>query len=272
MFNTQPTCSPASPARTRKPHKGVFSGSTLKLVAIGTMLVDHTAAVLLLPMLQAGLASLATQEEAMAWVASHAALYWGYPIMRYIGRIAFPIFCFLLVEGFTHTHNVWRYAGRLALFALASEIPFDLAFQNTVLEFTYQNVFFTLLCALVGLIGIDACFKKKEWLLAVRLLLCALCGAGAAAAAGLLQTDYGFMGVVTVLVFYVLRRWPWASGTVGCATLCAMNVSELTSVFAIPFIGLYSGKRGLRLKYVFYAFYPCHLLLLWGVAKAMGLA
>ena len=95
----------------------------LKMIAITTMLIDHVGAVLL-PQ---------------------------YPILRIIGRIAFPIFCFLLVEGFMHTHDVIRYMTRIGLFALISEIPFDLLFYGRILDGTHQNVFFTLFIGLVML-------------------------------------------------------------------------------------------------------------------------
>ena len=89
----------------------------LKWIAVITMIIDHTGAVLF--------------PDDM--------------VFRYIGRIAFPIFCFLLVEGFFHTRDVRKYMLRLGLFALISEIPYDLAFRDTVLEFEHQNVFFALL-------------------------------------------------------------------------------------------------------------------------------
>lgn len=81
-------------------------------------------------------------------------------VLRGIGRVAFPIFCFLLVEGFLHTKNVWKYAGRLALFALVSEIPFDLAFQGEWLFMGYQNIFFTLLVGLLVMIAFQTAEEK----------------------------------------------------------------------------------------------------------------
>ena len=87
------------------------TGSTLKMIAIITMLVDHTAAIVL---------------ERVLWAHnfSSVTIYWVYVVMRSIGRLGFPIFCFLLIEGFCHTRNVKKYAGRLFLFALISLILF----------------------------------------------------------------------------------------------------------------------------------------------------
>lgn len=119
--------------------KGI-TGSTLKMIAIITMFIDHTAAVILERMLY------------MQRFSSQTA-YTVYIIMRLVGRLGFPIFCFLLIEGFCHTRNVKKYACRLFLFALLSEIPFDLGFRGSIFYRQYQNVFFTLLIGLIVLAG-----------------------------------------------------------------------------------------------------------------------
>lgn len=105
--------------------KGI-SGSTLKMIAIVTMLIDHIGAAVLARLLMVnGLGELdqTNTDAIMQWLSANGALYWMYTVMRMIGRVAFPIFCFLLVEGFLHTHDVKKYAMRLGLFALLSEIP-----------------------------------------------------------------------------------------------------------------------------------------------------
>ena len=135
--------------------KGI-SGSTLKMIAIVTMLIDHIGAAVLARLLMVnGLGELdqTNTDAIMQWLSANGALYGTYTVMRMIGRVAFPIFCFLLVEGFLHTHDVKKYAMRLGLFALLSEIPFDLAFSSKILEFNYQNVFFTLFIGLLTMIA-----------------------------------------------------------------------------------------------------------------------
>ena len=122
--------------------KGI-SGSTLKMIEIVTMVIDHIGAAVLARLLMVnGLGELdqTNADAIMQWLSANGALYWTYTVMRMIGRVAFPIFCFLLVEGFLHTHDVKKYAMRLGLFALLSEIPFDLACSSKILEFNYQNV------------------------------------------------------------------------------------------------------------------------------------
>lgn len=130
-----------------------ISGSTLKLIAIITMIIDHTGATIVQKMLMIN--------------ADNGLLFGMYTVMRSIGRISFPIFCFLLVEGYLHTRNVRKYAVRLAIFAIISDIPFDLALHNTPFNFGYQNVYFTLLIGLLTLIGFRTLKEKaevKNWL------------------------------------------------------------------------------------------------------------
>lgn len=153
--------------------KGI-SGSTLKMIAIVTMLIDHIGAAVLARLLMVnGLGELdqTNADAIMQWLSANGALYWTYTIMRMIGRVAFPIFCFLLVEGFLHTHDVKKYAMRLGLFALLSEIPFDLAFSSKILEFNYQNVFFTLFIGLLMMIAYRAVEEKEEWNQALKMIL-----------------------------------------------------------------------------------------------------
>ena len=131
-----------------------INGSTLKLIALISMLTDHTAAVVF-PYLMIkyevytidfsmDYASMALSQGGAGW------LYILYQIMRRgIGRLAFPIYCFLLIEGFERTHSRAKYAFRLFLFALISEVPFDLAFHGQRVYLYYQNVFFTLLLGLL---------------------------------------------------------------------------------------------------------------------------
>ena len=121
--------------------KSGISGSTLKLIAIFTMLIDHIAATVILQMINNGIGGQTLID-----------IYW---VMRSIGRMAFPVFCFLLVEGFKYTHSREKYAARMFIFALISEIPFDLAINNTVLEFKSNNVFFTLLLGLLAITVLD---------------------------------------------------------------------------------------------------------------------
>ena len=128
-----------------------ISGSGLKILSVIFMLADHIAAVVFFHILsQNGIFYLGdtsvsymrelVQDGFVGWI------YVWYQIMRRIvGRWAFPIYCFLLVEGFEKTKDRRKYAGRLLAFALVSEVPFDLAFDGKMISLEHQNVFFTLL-------------------------------------------------------------------------------------------------------------------------------
>ena len=302
--------------------KGI-SGSTLKFIAVFSMLIDHIAASILQnPLVNGNSASMISLAH----------------YMRMFGRLAFPIFCFLLIEGFLHTKSRRNYALRLALFALISEIPFDLAFSYQLFDFSHQNVFFTLLIGLLVMIGFEIVadkWKAKKWLIvpavfgilsaayiamqygilgvlnfidyilyyagsdhlimldftsySLLLGLCVLLSiagyllvrkkytsekanvlfaaftvlALGMALAAVLNTDYFEFGVLTIAVMYALRKSRVAEMAAGTVTLIFAMFNELPALLNIPLIYWYNGKRGLKLKYFFYAFYPVHLLLLY---------
>lgn len=250
--------------------KGI-SGSTLKMIAIITMLIDHIGAAIFGRMLMAaGIDSLNTTDTSVVlqWLTDNAGLYAVYMVLRYIGRIAFPIFCFLLVQGFAHTRDKRKYALRLGLFALLSEIPFDLAVSSAVLEFQHQNVFFTLFIGLVTMIAYEAVEKKEEWsgvLKVVCWIVIVLAGMGIAK---FLRTDYDAIGVFCIMMLYIFRQKKSTQIIVGCVSF----LWELTAPLAFIPIAFYNGKRGWKMKYFFYAFYPVHLLILYGICYLMGIA
>ena len=233
-----------------------LNGNTLKMIAIVTMAIDHVGAALIEntvlggPTFETMNAVLATP-EGVRW-------YWIDIALRMIGRIAFPIFCFLLVEGFFHTHDVKKYIGRMAVFTLISEVPFDLAFNNAPLEFTHQKVFFTLTIGLLTVWGIEALNGKN-------ILFRVLVGIAGCAVATLLHTDYEYMGVLTILVFYCFYKRKLLRNIFGVLLSLYESISMLgTAALAFIPINLYNGERGKsRMKLVMYWFYPVHLLVLY---------
>lgn len=252
--------------------KGI-SGSTLKLIAIVVMLIDHIGAVIVERMIvQVNGGGIWVNEvgdianlppELMKLIGLDMTL-------RFIGRLGFPIFCFLLIEGFLHTRNVWKYAFRLFLFALISEIPFNLAISGKVFTFAYQNVFFTLLIGLLVMIAfsyIEKIQKSNAWIKFLRVILYLVSFAVGMVAAELLNTDYAAIGVFCIMMLYIFRKWKAAQITAGCLSF----LWEVTAPLAFIPIGFYNGKRGLKLKYAFYIFYPLHLFILYLIAYAMGI-
>ena len=173
-----------------------FSGTALKTIACITMLVDHIGAScieagILTPGLDAGTLS---QDTLSAYP-----LYRLDMVLRFTGRLAFPLFCFLLVEGFVHTHNVKGYLGRLVLFGILSEVPFDLAFFRTPFDPSAQNVYWTLALGVLAMAGLKH-FEKPDGSASWKGLLCA---AGCTLAALLACTDYNAIGVIIICALYL---------------------------------------------------------------------
>ncbi len=239
-----------------------ISGAVLKNIAVVTMLIDHIGAVVMTRLLIGNGVS--------------AGMYNIYMAMRIIGRLAFPIYCFLLVEGFQRTHDVRKYLGRMFLFALLSEVPFDLALSGKVWHPAYQNVFFTLFLGLLTIAGlrlVEQHFAGTE--VGKRILRAALdvviVIAGCALAL-LLKTDYNFQGVMAIVILYLLRHLKKEQICAGVVVFLLMDGLEMFAALSFILIWFYNGKRGRQNKYFFYFFYPVHLLLLWLICVAMGIA
>ena len=213
-----------------------ITGATLKWLALLTMVIDHIAAVALADAFPPEL--------------------WWMRLLRLAGRLAYPLFAFLLVEGFIHTHSVSRYALRLAVFAVLSEIPFNLAFRVRFISWPGTNVFFTLLIGLAMLYALDRWKNRAAQVLT-------LLAAGLLAT--LLHTDYAAAGVLTVAILYLARDNRWAfPAAVAVLTLATGSWTELAALAVTPLIWGYHGQPGRKWggRYFFYIFYPAHLLVL----------
>ena len=238
-----------------------LTGSHLKWIAIITMFLDHIGAALLEIGLLPQIANAVLAGNAFNFLPTDYHTWYNLDlVLRYIGRLAFPLFCFLLIEGFLHTKNVKKYMLRLGLFALISEVPFDLTFNNSVLELTSQNVFFTLFIGLAVLYGLQYFEETLPSHMAPLRYLVAITGM---MAAYFLQTDYDAFGVLLIVLLYELRnsrKWQCIIGAI------VTFFNSYTAPLAFLFIWFYNGKRGNQLpKYFFYAFYPLHLLVLAGL-------
>ena len=200
-----------------------------------------------------------------------------------IGRMAYPIFAFMIVEGYFHTRSLKKYVGRLFLFAVLSEIPFNLVMGSSLFYPLHQNVLWTFLIA-VFLMYLNESAKKKGKLW-FRIVTCigTLC---LAFVLGLVTfVDYHYAGVLTVLVFYFFRGRKWWQFCGQLLCLYYINVEVLSgfyyevNLFGYTFsivrqafallalipMWLYRGKQGPYnkvIKYVYYGFYPVHLLVL----------
>ena len=230
--------------------KGI-PGSVLKILAVISMVIDHFAAGVIRYGILVYYNNIGNAEAFNKWVTV-------YKVCRRIGRPAFPIFCFLLVEGCMHTRDMKRYGLRLLIFAFLSELPFDLGLQYAVFETGHQNVFFTLFFGWLMIYIISESEKKlqMEALAAVRIAA----AVGCAFAAEILKTDYGAYGILIIALFYFLYgKKKIYVPLVGVVLL--YPVAEIPASLAVVPIWFYNGQRGRQIKYLFYLIYPCHLLL-----------
>lgn len=144
--------------------KGI-TGTTLKMIAIVAMFIDHVAAILLSAIYVSMIPVFHSSQESEQWFAQNGSvemIYDLYNAMRGIGRFGFPLFAFLIVEGFQHTRSVIKYALRLGIFALLSELPFNLGLTSVLFFPYYQNVFFTLLLGLLCLVCMHYVGEEKK--------------------------------------------------------------------------------------------------------------
>lgn len=229
----------------------IFTGKTLKWIAILSMLIDHATVALLEPRL-----AMEGYERI-----GRVDVFTLYQLGRSLGRWAFPIFCFLLVEGFFHTRSRTKMVRNLCIFALISEIPFDLLFSQTSFFPGYQNIFFTLL---LGYLGLWVMYQEN-WKVYYKILgLLVLAGA-----TYFIRSDYGLNGYLAILIYGVI--YPLKRIYRVPATMAAFYFEGWWAMTAFIPIYLYNGKRGnLRLgKYFFYIFYPAHLLILYLISYAL---
>ncbi|MBO4311228.1 MAG: hypothetical protein J5856_09230 [Lachnospiraceae bacterium] len=241
--------------------------------------------------------------------------------IRLIGRIAFPIFCFFIVEGLIHTRNIYKYALRLFLLAIISEIPFDMLIAHRYFHSTYQNVFWTLLIGLVTIYCINGIFNTSlpnapKYIFTA---IVSLCGAYLAE---WLKTDYGCTGVLAIVLIYLIGKEYYVLGTAvfvlvqglefysmqkfsllwivygalssavygialilckrianaesrkifaGVLALCCLNPVEIAALIDMAFFKYYNGEKGRRIGWLFYFYYPAHLLVLSLICKLVGL-
>lgn len=230
---------PAAVPETGPRVKTNLDTDLLKLIAIVSMLIDHVG----------------------------GAFFPEVGVFRWIGRLAFPIFCYCMTVGLLYTHNIKRYLGRLAIFALVSQPFYILAFHPhdwmTDLNWTNWNIFFTLFFSLLAMYG----FKERKWWLFIAAFL----------VISIWNFDYSSLGIQLMLIFFLCRNHPKIGAALYvleylpalwngypedplCLSLGALTVDW--SIFAVLaalliFIPTRSGVKVPR--WFFYAFYPAHL-------------
>lgn len=207
-----------------------MSSFLLKIVAIITMTIDHIGAI----------------------------LFNNNSILRIIGRIAMPIFAFQIAIGFKNTHSKEKYIFRMFFTALLSEISFMLMLTSGSFAYSSHNICFTFTLALIILYLIELGKKYKIFIMASIFLLIL---------SAFLPIDYNIYAILLVLVFYFFekRKCIYTFGMVFIALSYYFFKNNMTQSFmllSLPFLYLYNGQKGKNLKYLFYVFYPLHMLIL----------
>lgn len=221
----------------------------LKLLACLFMLIDHTGFILFPKM----------------------------TILRLIGRLSFPLFAWFISEGYMHTRSFKKYILRLSVFALVLESPFILFssfFQSTGKD--TLNIFFTLSLGLLSIYAYDKTESKLAKVLFPTII---------ALFAQFIKADYGFYGVITILLFYIFNNnffktafYQIVFNLIYAAALLGYNymnniaidtfvILQIFSIFSLIFIGAYNKKQGKKMKYFFYIFYPAHIILLYLISQ-----
>lgn len=226
--------------------KNGLSSDLLKWIAVVTMFIDHIGATIV--------------EQTDLYLLPYGKTL--DLILRLIGRLAFPIYCFLLVEGFYHTRSRKKYLCNLTLFAVLSEIPFELAIFGEIL-LGFHNVYWTLLLGFLVMSGVEKIREKMGTIESTKKTFAELALAAlAAVGAELLQTDYGAIGVFLIYILYQARENRLRQCILGAVAMAY----EVTAPAAFYLLYHYNGiRRQKRWKYFFYAFYPLHLLLLYWI-------
>lgn len=222
----------------------ILDGTSLKLIAMISMVFDHVGDMFF---------------PGAVW-------------MRMIGRLAMPLFSFCIAEGYAHTRDKKKYLCRMGIFALISEIPFDLAFEGRI-GLGHQNIMLSFFLAILSLMLYDRIRGEGKERAALKTALGILCAVAVAALALLLRADYTVFAVIAVFLFYVLRDrgalLRCGAGVGFLALTRTVGYYRATGLSLIPLL-LYNGKRGRGLKWLFYAFYPGHLLLLYLLKTVLG--
>lgn len=258
-----------------------LTGAFLKKTACLTMFIDHFFAVLFLGYMNLHLVD-------GGWDPRLKLIY---RVGRAVGRVSFVLFAFLIVEGFLHTRSRARYLLRLGSFALLSEIPFDLAFSGELVDWTGQNIYWTLFLGVLVLTLWEQLGQYRGIPFQIARVAVLLAGCSAAF---LFSTDYRYMGVLLIFIFYQTRDkelpvqilaagfimlfGTWSAnciryaGRFTVAYLFYFSLREMYGLFAFILIACYNGERGEQLpKLFYYGFYPVHLLFLYGIARLTGI-
>lgn len=231
--------------------KKCLSNFDLKFIAIITMTIDHIGVVFGTPF---------------------------YNLLRAVGRLSFPIFAFLLTEGYVHTKSFSKYFLRLLVLAVISEIIYDYVFYERFIYLGANNIFFTLALGLFTLFLLDKSrclvkryFKDKIDLIIILPITYLLIVVIMGLIAEFLSFSYGMLGILIISFFYLFKNnFLLMVISVSISTLILGEPMQYFSLFSLILIYFYNKKLGKKCKMFFYLYYPLHILVLGLIKMLMG--
>ena len=217
-----------------------INGAQLKYIAFASMFIDHFNKAIITPFLTGtGPLNVITR------------------IFDILGRIAFPIFAFMIVEGFFKTKSRWKYLRNLLVFATISEIPYDM-FQSAVFINTRsQNILWGLALGLFTIMVIDKLkekIKKRPVWIFVSIIIVALSSLGSM----LISADYEYYAIIIIYIYYLFYDKRLLASSLGFLVI----IKEIYAILGFATVLLYNGEKGKQNKVFNYLFYPVHLLIL----------
>lgn len=224
-----------------------INGAQLKYIAFASMFIDHFNKAIITPFLTGtGPLNVITR------------------IFDILGRIAFPIFAFMIVEGFFKTKSRWKYLRNLLVFATISEIPYDM-FQSAVFINTWsQNILWGLALGLFTIMVIDKLkekIKKRPVWIFVSIIIVALSSLGSM----LISADYEYYAIIIIYIYYLFYNKRLLASGLSYLVI----IKEIYAILGFATVLLYNGEKGKQNKIFNYLFYPVHLLILGIIRMAL---
>ena len=216
-----------------------LNGAQLKYIAFTSMFIDHFNKAIITPFLTGtGPLNVITR------------------IFDILGRIAFPIFAFMIVEGFFKTKSRWKYLRNLLIFAIISEIPYDM-FQSAVFINTWsQNILWGLALGLFTIMVIDKLkekIKKRPLWIFVSIIIVAISSLGSM----LISADYEYYAIIIIYIYYLF----YDKRLLASGLSYLLIIKEIYAILGFATVLLYNGEKSKQNKIFNYFFYPVHLLI-----------
>lgn len=217
-----------------------INGASLKYIAFISMFIDHFNKTIITPLLN--------YQEPLVTIST---------IFDIIGRIAFPIFAFMIVEGFYKTKSRGKYLRNLLIFAIISEIPYDMFQSKVFINNRSQNIMWALALGLLTLIIVDKLkekIKNKYAWLGISILIVAI----NAVVATILSFDYDYYSIIIIFILYLF----YDKRFLGSILSYLVIIKEVYAILGFAVINFYNGEKGRQNKLFNYLFYPAHLFIL----------